>query len=52
VKKIITTLKVAILTICVAFALTGCGEKAEPDPLENTDTPDPAKPDIPGEPEK
>ena len=52
VKKIITTLQVALLAMGFAFALTGCGEKAEPSPMENEPPPDPAKPDIPGENDK
>ena len=52
VKKIITTLQVAVLAMGFALALTGCGEKTEPGPMENEPPPDPAKPDIPGEDEK
>ena len=51
-KKIINTLQVALLAMGFAFALTGCGEKAEPSPMENEPPPDPAKPDIPGENDK
>ena len=35
VKKIITTLQVAVLAMGFAFALTGCREKTEPGPMEN-----------------
>ena len=52
VKKIITTLQVAVLAVGFALALTGCGEETEPGPMENEPPPDPAKPDIPGEDEK
>ena len=49
VKKIITTLQVAVLAMGFALALTGCGEKTEPSPMEHEPPPDPAKPLIPGE---
>ena len=49
VKKIINTLQIAVLAIGFAFALTGCGEKEAPNPLENAEPPDPEKPLIPGE---
>ena len=52
VKKMITTLQVAILAMGFAFALTGCDEKSKPSPMENEPPPDPAKPDIPGEKDK
>ena len=49
VKKIINTLQITVLAIGFAFALTGCGEKEPPNPLEHAEPPDPEKPDIPGE---
>tara|TARA_B100000959_G_scaffold167943_1_gene175960 strand:+ start:609 stop:803 length:195 start_codon:yes stop_codon:yes gene_type:complete len=52
VKKVITALQVAVLATGFTFALTGCGGKTEPGPMENEPPPDPAKPLIPDEPEK
>jgi hypothetical protein len=52
VKRIMTTLHVAVLAVGFTFLLAGCGETTEPSPMENEPPPDPAKPDIPGEDEK
>ncbi|MDP7011068.1 MAG: hypothetical protein QF685_06790 [Verrucomicrobiota bacterium] len=51
-KRIMTTLHVAVLAVGFTFLLAGCGETTEPSPMENEPPPDPAKPDIPGEDEK
>jgi len=49
VKKILWMIPAAVMAMSVVLAMTGCGKKEDPSPMENEEPPNPENPDIPGE---